>query len=440
MAGGNWVTRAFAAAGMLALAAAGSAFWPGAARADAASPFKIEVVAAGLDHPWSLAFLPDGGYLVTELTGQLRVIRNGEISAPVAGVPEVVYGGQGGLFDVVLHPDYAQNQLIYLTWSAATDKGNTLRVGRGRFTGSALEDFEVIFEANAYRTTKVHYGGRLVFLPDGTFVVTSGDGFDYREEAQNLANHFGTTIRLNADGSVPADNPFAGDDGALDEIYTYGHRNPQGLAFDPDSATLYLNEHGPRGGDEINVLEPGANYGWPLATYGMDYSGAYVSPYTEYEGTVPPIHHWTPSIAPSGMAVYRGTAFADWAGDLLVTALAPGNVPELADRNLRRIDMENGAVAADIALRVIVPGAGDDTPRLRDVRVAPDGSLFILTDGEGGAVLRLVPEGGMPAPQAALPATPASGRALEAAGVQESAGGDDDAAAAQADNPEAAAP
>lgn len=390
--------RASVATGALALAGIAGP----AALAEEASPFGVETVASGLDYPWSVAFLPDGGLLVTELTGQLRVVRDGTVSEPVAGVPEVLFGGQGGLSDVVLHPDFAENNLVYLTWSGATDKGNTLFVGRGTFTGDALEGFETIFEADAYRTTRVHYGARLAFLPDGTFVVASGDGFDYRENAQMLDDHFGTTLRLNADGTVPSDNPFTDDADALDEIYTYGHRNQQAVVYDAANDALYLHEHGPQGGDEINVLEPGANYGWPLATFGVDYSGAYISPHTEYEGTVQPLHQWTPSIAPAGMAIYRGDAFADWDGDLLVTALAPGNVAAYADRNLRRIDLENGEVVADIPLRVAVPGdEAGTTARLRDVRVAPDGSVFVLTDGEGGEILRLTPEGGMPAPEPA---------------------------------------
>ncbi len=372
--------------------------------ADTVEDFNIQLVAEGLDHPWGLAFLPNGDLLVTELTGQLRLIRNGEVANnPVSGVPESLYGGQGGLSDVVLHPDFESNRLVYLTYSVATDEGNTLRVGRGEFTGTALENFEVIYEADAYRDTKVHYGARMTFLPDGTFIVTNGDGFNYREQAQVTTNHFGAAVRLNADGSVPQDNPFVGNDEVSDEIFTYGHRNPQAVLYDAETDTIYQNEHGPRGGDEINVLEAGANYGWPLATYGMDYSGAYVSPYTEYEGTKQPLLYWTPSIAPSGMTMYRGDAFPAWDGDLLVTALAAGNVEEFADKNLRRVDLENGEVVGQVAIRIATANDNDQdppvTPRLRDVRTAPDGSVYILTDGEGGKVLRLVPASGMPMPE-----------------------------------------
>jgi len=391
-------------AGAAALAVAVSA--PVQAQDVTAAPddqFTVETVASGLDYPWSIAFLPDGDMLVTELTGQLRLIDDGVlVDAPITGTPEVIFGGQGGLSDVVLHPDFATNNLVYLTYSATRDKGNTLVIARAEFTGTALENFEEIFEANAYRSTKVHYGARMAFLPDGTFVVTSGDGFDYREQSQNTENHFGAVLRLNDDGSVPADNPYVGDDSALDEIYSYGHRNPQAIVYDAATGRIYSNEHGAQGGDEINIIEPKANYGWPLATHGLDYSGAYVSPLTEFEGSTQPLTYWTPSIAPSGMAVVSGEAFADWDGDLLVTALAAGNVEDFADRNLRRVIIDNGELAGEEAIRVAVPGGDEgDTERLRDVRMAPDGSIFILTDGEGGHVLRLIPVGGMPQDTAA---------------------------------------
>ncbi len=395
---GIYLAGSIAAAGLIAM--------PALARDVTAAPegqFTVETVVQGLDHPWSIAFLPDGDMLVTELTGQLRLIDGeGVVQEAIAGVPEVVFGGQGGLSDVVLHPDFAANKLVYLTYSAKRDQGNTLVVGRGTFTGSELEGFEVIFEADAYRQTLVHYGARMAFLPDGTFVLTSGDGFDYREQAQNNTNHFGTLIRLNDDGSVPTDNPFVGNADARDEIYSYGHRNAQAVVYDAGTGRIYSNEHGAQGGDEINVIEPGANYGWPLATYGLDYTGAYVSPFKEYEGTKQPLTYWTPSIAPSAMAVVSGEAFADWEGDLLVTALAAGNVAAFADRNLRRVIIEDGELAGEEAIRVVVPGAEEgETARLRDVRMAPDGSIFILTDGEGGSVLRLVPKGGMPTDTAA---------------------------------------
>ncbi|MGD1935032.1 MAG: PQQ-dependent sugar dehydrogenase [Candidatus Phaeomarinobacter sp.] len=392
--------------GAAALVAAGTVAAPVLAQAVTAAPdgqFNVETVASGRDYTWSIAFLPDGDMLVTELTGQLRLIDDGVlVDAPISGTPDVIFGGQGGLSDVVLHPDFADNKLIYLTYSAARDKGNTLVVARAEFNGTALENFEEIFEANAYRSTKVHYGARMAFLPDGTFLVTNGDGFDYREQSQNTENHFGAVVRLNEDGSVPADNPYVGDDSVLDEIFTYGHRNPQAIVYDAASGRIYSNEHGAQGGDEINIIEAKGNYGWPLATYGLDYSGAYVSPLTEFEGSTQPLTYWTPSIAPSGMAVVSGEAFSDWDGDLLVTALAAGNVEEFADRNLRRVVITDGELTGEEAVRVAVPGGeDDDTERLRDVRMAPDGSIYVLTDGEGGHVLRLVPVGGMPQDTAA---------------------------------------
>jgi glucose/arabinose dehydrogenase len=398
---------AFAAPALMALAlvAAGSAFAaePSPQNVTVApdGQFTVETVAEGLDHPWAIAFLPDGDMLVTELTGQLRLIDDGVLAeAPVSGVPEAYFTaiGQGGLSDIVLHPDFETNQLIYLTYSAQRDKGNTLVVGRGTYSDGALQDFEEVFEADAYRTTNVHYGARLAFLPDGSFVVTSGDGFDYREQAQDNSDHFGTVIRLNEGGSVPADNPYVGDDAARDEIFSFGHRNPQAILHDPETGRIYANEHGAQGGDEINVIEPGGNYGWPLATYGLNYTGAYVSPLTEFEGSSQPMTWWTPSIAPSAMEIVSGRAFAEWEGDLLVTALAAGNVTDLANYNLRRVIIDGGDLQGEEAIRVAVPGAEDDdaTPRLRDVALAPDGSIYVLTDGEGGHVLRLVPAGGMP--------------------------------------------
>jgi len=363
--------------------------------------FTVQTVAQGLDHPWALAFLPDGDMLVTELTGQLRLIDDGELAeTPLEGVPDAYFTsiGQGGLSDVVLHPDFETNKLVYLTYSVQRDNGNTLVVGRGTYTGAALENFEEIFEADAYRSTNVHYGARMAFLPDGTFVVTSGDGFDYRERAQDTSDHFGTVIRLNDDGSVPADNPYVGDDAARDEIYSFGHRNPQAILHDAETGRIYANEHGAQGGDEINIIEPKGNYGWPLATYGLNYTGAYVSPLTEFEGSTQPLTYWTPSIAPSAMEIVSGRAFPDWEGDLLVTALAAGNVADFAQYNLRRVIIDGGDLQGEEAIRVTVPEADDDeaTPRLRDVALAPDGSIYVLTDGESGHVLRLVPEGGMP--------------------------------------------
>lgn len=344
--------------------------------AEAAGP-KLTTVAEGLDFPWSLAFLPDGAMLVTERSGQLRRIDGGVVSEPIPGVPQVYVESQGGLFDVVLHPDYETNHLIYLTYAGGTPEANATHVARARYDGTSLQDVEVIFSVDRKKDTPVHYGGRLAFLADGTFVVTTGDGFDYREQAQNLGNHLGSTIRLNDDGSVPADNPYVGDDNARDEIWTNGHRNPQGLVLDPVTGGLYLHEHGPKGGDELNLIEPGKNYGWPVITYGRDYSGAAITPWTERPGLEQPMIHWTPSVAPSGLAIYYGDKFPEWQGDLFVGTLV--------EHSLRRVDLEDGKVVGQEIL------LSDLDERIRDVRLGPDGSLYILTDSEEGRVIRLDP-------------------------------------------------
>ncbi|MCB9959602.1 MAG: PQQ-dependent sugar dehydrogenase [Rhodospirillaceae bacterium] len=340
---------------------------------------RVETVASGLEHPWSLAVLPDGDLLVTERPGRLRRIHDGAVSAPIAGVPAVWVDRQAGLFDVVLDPDFTATRLLYLSYAHGSGGANTLRVARARLAGDALDDLEVIFEAQPYRATSAHYGGRLAFLPDGTLLVSNGEGYAYREEAQRLDSHFGTIVRLFPDGGMPQDNPFFGHEHVQPFVYTYGHRNVQGLAWDPVTGGPIAHEHGPRGGDEINLLTPGANYGWPLATYGIDYSGALISPYQTYPGTVQPVLYWAPSIAPSGLAVYQGDLFAGWDGDLLVGALA--------GQHLRRVIRDDsGVITGQTAL------LADLGQRIRDVRVAPDGSVYVLTDAADGAVLRLTPQ------------------------------------------------
>lgn len=353
--------------------------------AAAARPYEIETVAEGLHYPWSLAFLPGGDMLVTERDGRLRLIRGGElVEAPVSGVPPVYVESQAGLFDVVLHPHFARNNLLFLAYAHGDGGANNTRVARARFDGEALQDLEVIFEAKPLKDTPVHYGGRMDFLPDGTLLVTLGDGFEYREQAQMLSSHLGTIVRINPDGSVPGDNPFTDRENAMPEIWSYGHRNVQAILHDPLSGRVYAHEHGPKGGDEINIIEKGKNYGWPLATYGVDYSGAKITPYTEYEDTVQPLVHWTPSIAPSGMTLYRGNAFPEWDGDLLVSALAA--------KKVQRVDLEDGEVAGEEAL------FEELDRRIRDVRTGPDGFVYLLIDAEptddnpaGGQVLRVRP-------------------------------------------------
>jgi len=344
----------------------------------AAQDHRFENVAAGLVHPWSLAFLPNGDMLVTEREGRLRIVRGGALdSRPVAGVPEVYVRSQAGLFDVVLHPRFAENGILYLSYAHGTRRRNAMRVARARFDGQALHEVTVIFEVVPSKATPVHYGGRMLFLPDGTLLVTTGDGFDYREQAQDLGSLLGKTVRLNDDGSIPPDNPFVDHPGARAEIWTYGHRNPQGLAFDAETARVYLHDHGPRGGDELNVLQAGRNYGWPLITYGVDYSGARITPFTEMQGLEQPLHYWVPSIAPSGMTLYDGTRFPELRGRLLIGALA--------DRAVHPINVLNGTVTR------YNPLFAELGARIRDVRTGPDGLIYLLTDEPRGRVIRVLP-------------------------------------------------
>jgi len=351
-----------------------------ACTATAAAPaYRIETIAQGLDHPWSIAFLPDGDVLVTERAGRLRVIHNGVLrEAPIDGVPAVFVSGQGGLFDIVLAADFASSGSVLLSFAHGTDKANDLRVVRARYTADGLRDIATVFEARPLKRGSAHYGGRIALLGGGMFAVGVGDAFGAREAAQTLDSHLGKIVRIGLDGSVPRDNPFIGREGALPEIYSLGHRNPQGLVFDAAGGVLYAHEHGPRGGDEINRIEAGSNYGWPIATYGVDYTGAQISPWTEYEGMQSPLLHWTPSIAPSGMTLVRGAMFPAWRGSLLVSALA--------EKSVRRVPLVNG-----------VPGTQETLfaelgERLRDVREAPDGAIWLLTDSPQGRVLRVLRE------------------------------------------------
>lgn len=348
-----------------------------ATEADAEEPsYQVETLAEGLQFPWSLAFLPDGRALVTERAGRLRLMVDGKLQdKPISGVPRAFVEGQGGLFEVLPDSDFAENQLIYLSLAQGRSRANRTQIVRGRLDGMKLEDVQILFSAKPSKGTPVHFGGRMAWLPDGTLVMGLGDGFDYREKAQRLDSDLGKIIRINKDGSIPADNPFADQEGALPEIYSYGHRNVQGMVYDAEHRILYAHEHGPRGGDEVNAIKPGNNYGWPLATFGLDYSGAVISPYSELEGMVSPLHQWTPSIAPSGMALYRGEMFADWNGDLIVTALAA--------KCAQRLRFEDGKLVEG---EVLFAELGE---RLRSVTVAPDGALWLLTDSPKGRVLRV---------------------------------------------------
>ncbi len=350
-----------------------------ASRSLAEERWQIETVAEGLEYPWSLAFLPDGRMLVTERAGRLRIIQDGSLlSEPVTGVPTAFVANQAGLFEVLPAPDFARSGWVYLSLASGERRANATRVVRGRLQDGALVEVEEVFLAHPPQATPVHYGGRMLFLPDGTLLVTLGDGFNYREQAQALDSHFGSIVRLNPDGSVPADNPFVGTSGALPEIWSYGHRNVQGIVRDPDSGRVYAHEHGPRGGDELNLIEPGRNYGWPVITHGVDYSGAMITPYTEREGMASPLVDWTPSIAPAGMTRYDGTLFPQWHGQLFVAALA--------GRHVRRVMLDDDG--RPVAEARLFERLGE---RFRDVRTGPDGALYLLTDSPRGRVLRVVP-------------------------------------------------
>ena len=342
-----------------------------------------ETLADGLVNPWGLAFLPGGDILVTEREGRLRVIRNGAlVDAPVAGTPEPLVWNQGGYFDVLPHPDFAENNILYLAYAHGTRDANATRIVRGVFDGASLSEVETVYEVSPLKDTGHHFGGRMVWGGDGKLYLTTGDGGAYQERSQDMATSFGAVVRLNEDGSIPDDNPNFGDN-ALPELYSKGHRNPQGLVYDAERGVLWSNEHGPRGGDEINNVEAGGNYGWPAASYGINYNGSKVTPFTEFDGATQPVKHWTPSIAPSGMAVYRGDLFPAWDGDLLVGAMASHS-----SQALHRIVMDAGSPAGEERYLV-----GE---RIRDVRVGPDGAIYVTTEERGGApvgkVLRLTPQ------------------------------------------------
>jgi len=341
--------------------------------------FRVTEVATGLANPWSLAFLPGGDMLVTERPGRLRLIRGGRLEKePIAGAPKVAARGQGGLLDVVPHPDFAKNQLLYLSYAADGEGGVNTEIMRAKLNGNRLESPEVIFRATPKTPGANHYGSRLVFAADGTLFITLGDRFTYRDQAQNTANHLGKIVRLRDDGGIPDDNPFKGKADAKPEIFSWGHRNIQGMALRPGTSEMWAHEHGPRGGDEVNVLKAGANYGWPKITYGIGYDGAIISDKKELPGMEQPIVYWVPSIAPSGMAFYDGDKFPQWKGDLFVGALAK--------THLRRLKLSGARVTEQEVL------LGELDHRIRDVRSGPDGFLYVVTDdSSNGRVLRLEP-------------------------------------------------
>jgi len=378
------------------------------ALAEQADGFDIETVARDLEHPWSMAWLPDGRVLVTERSGRLRLIVNDELHPePVRGVPDVHANSQAGLFEVLPAEDFQHSGLIYLSLVTGVAGANTLVVVRGRLQDHKLLEVEEVFRHTPPRATSVHYGGRMQFLPDGTLLVTLGDGFDHREQAQDPSDHFGSIVRLNPDGSAPDDNPFmdggamAGDgvnhgsigagngtarrpagervrDG-LPEILAYGLRNVQGIAADPERGRLWAIDHGPRGGDELNSITPGANYGWPAASHGVDYSGARITPFRELPGMESPLLVWREAIAPAGLMLYRGEAFPDWQGQLFIAGLV--------SRAVHRISVadDGGTLREEERLFTHL------NRRMRSVRAGPDGAIYLLTDHGDGEVLRVTP-------------------------------------------------
>ena len=347
---------------------------------------RVSTVAKGLDHPWGLAFLPDGSMLVTERSGALRrVSAEGAVSEPLSGVPEVEARDQGGLLDITLAPDFAESRMVYLSYAEKGEGGNGTAVARGRLAddNAGLENVEVIFRQQPKVDSTKHFGSRIVFDGAGHVFIGLGERSEeqFRDQAQDLGSHLGKIVRINPDGSVPEDNPFVGREGALPEIWSYGHRNIQAAAINPESGVLWAIEHGPMGGDEINIIEPGANYGWPVVSLGLNYDGTPVGTGEAHaEGMANPIYSWTPVIAPSGMMFYGGDAFPDWQGDLFVGGLRA--------RALVRLDLHGDKVVAEERLLTEVGR------RIRDVVEGPDGAIYVITDEDNGEILRVAPAEG----------------------------------------------
>lgn len=337
----------------------------------------LTTVADGLTHPWGIAFLPDGEFLVTERSGALRLVGlNGDVSEPVAGTPEVAASGQGGLLDVALDPGFTENKLIYLSFSEPGAGGAGTSVARGQLdiTGLRLKEVSVIFRQTPKTSTTRHYGSRLVFARDGTLFITTGDRGE-RDRVQDFSINRGQVIRINTDGSVPDDNPFIGKQGYRPEVWSLGHRNPQGAALNPQTGDLWTVEHGARGGDEVNIPKAGRNYGWPVISYGKHYSGDPIGIGTAAPGYEQPVYYWDPSIAPSGMTFYSGDMFPAWTGSVFVGALK--------DRLVSRLELEGDKVVAE---EQFLQELGE---RIRAISEGPDGFLYILTDNDPGQLIRV---------------------------------------------------
>lgn len=341
------------------------------------APLAVETLASGLRQPWSVEVLPDGGYLVSEKAGALRLVRGGKVSAPIGGTPEVATDGQGGLLDIALAPDFVKSRMLYLTYSARGDGGAGTAVAKARLSddGTRLEDLTRIFLMSRLTPKGQHFGSRIAIARDGSLFFGIGDRGE-GDRAQDPRDHAGAILHINPDGTPHKDNPFLGTSSGLAEIWSKGHRNPQGLAIDPKDGTLLTAEHGARGGDEINNPQPGKNYGWPRVSYGRHYSGAEFDLGSSAEGYEQPLYYWDPSIAPSAIAVYHGAMFPEWDGNLIVTALKYQLLARL-ERD------ENGNVTSEERL------FDGEFGRLRDVVVAPDGALLLLTDDENGSLLRV---------------------------------------------------
>lgn len=360
---------------------AGPAFAQTPVFKSAAGNLQVETIAGGLVNPWALAFLPDGRMLVTERPGRLRVVtRDGKLSQPVAAVPKVFASGQGGLLDVITDRNFAQNRTIYFCYSDPVSGGAQTALTRAVLDAGEtprLSDVKRIFQQEGPPSSGNHFGCRIVQMPDGNLFLTMGDHYSARDQAQNLGNHIGKIVRIAADGSVPKDNPFIGKQGAKPEIWSYGHRNAQGAALNPASGKLWMHEHGPRGGDEINIPAAGKNYGWPVIGFGIDYSGAKIHDSTQKPGMEQPITQWTPVIAPSGMAFYQGDLFPAWKSNVFIGGLAT--------RILVRLEVNGEKVVREERL------LRDLNERIRDVRSGPDGALWLVTDNSAGRILRVTP-------------------------------------------------
>lgn len=376
-------TRKIVSAVVLAIAAGYPPADAGEIFQTAAGEIVVETIAAGLEQPWSLAFLPDGRMLVTERPGRMRIVtRGGVLSPPIQGVPVVfaVASRQPGLLDVALDRNYIRNQTIYFCYVEPVDGGGRTAVARARMIDEEpprLDQLQTIFRAHGPAGREANFGCRILQAADGNVFVSVGDYFEHWHEAQNLENHLGKIIRIDPDGLAPPDNPFKNRTGVQPEIWSYGHRNPQGLAIHPDTSKLWSHEHGPRGGDEINVIEPGKNYGWPVIGYGTGYGGAKLHDGTHKEGMEQPIKYWQQSIAPSGMAFYKADLFPAWRGNLLIGALA--------GRMVVRLELDGERIVSEEHL---LRGLNE---RIRDVRQGPDGALWLLTGNPAGRILRVSP-------------------------------------------------